>query len=95
MNLGVEEAARLMSIKNKANPHGKKVSAQFVRIGLQQKVLPFGSAVLNPGGTYTYYISPKLFQEFTGIKLTDDYFEYTEKDIKKENTHATNNDNSL
>lgn len=80
MNLGVKEAARLMSIKNKANPHGKKVSEQFVRLGLQQKVLPFGVAVLNPGGTYTYNISPKLFEEYTGIKLPEDYFEYTEKE---------------
>ncbi len=95
MNLGVEEAARLMSTKSKMNPHGKKITPQFVRLGLQQKALPIGSATLNPGGTYTYYISPKLFQEFTGIKLTDDYFEYTEKDIKKENIEATNSEHSL
>lgn len=92
MNLGVEETARLMSTKNKANPHGKKVSAQFVRLGLQQKALPFGTAVLNPGGNYTYYISPKKFEEFTGIKLTEDYYEYTEK---KENIEATNSEHSL
>lgn len=92
MNLGVEEAARLMSKKSKINPHGKRITSQFVRLGLQQKALPIGSATLNPGGTYTYYISPKLFQEFTGIKLTEDYFEYTEK---KENTQDYQSENSL
>lgn len=92
MNLGVKEAARLMSTKNKANPHGKKVSEQFIRQGLVQEKLPFGCAVLNPGGNYTYYISPKQFEEFTGIKLTEDYFEYTEK---KENTESTKQSNSL
>lgn len=42
----------------------------FVRIGLQRGVLPFGSAfktnASNPHGRYTYYISPRLFMEFTG-----------------------------
>lgn len=92
MNLGIKEAARLMSTKNKVNPHGKKVSEQFIREGLKQKVLPFGCAVLNPGGTHTYYISPKLFEEFTGIKLTEDYFEYTEK---QEDTYNSDKDYSL
>lgn len=76
MNLGIEEAARLMSQKSKMNPHGKKVSKQFICLGLIQKVLPIGIAVLNPGGTYTYYISPKLFEEYTGIKIPEDYFKY-------------------
>lgn len=44
---------------------------QFIRIGLQRNLLPFGSAV--PTGTigkrpkYSYYISPKLFMEYTGF----------------------------
>ena len=47
--------------------------AQFVRIGLQRGLLPFGKALQTrqPSGTYdrghwSYYISPKLFLDFTG-----------------------------
>lgn len=79
MNLGVKEAARLMSQKSEYNPHGKRVSEQFIRIGLQRGLLPIGNAVQNPGGTYTYYISPKLFEKYIGIKLPDYYFAYSEK----------------
>lgn len=28
--------------------------------GLQQHVFPFGTAILNPGGKYSYHISPGL-----------------------------------
>lgn len=41
------------------------VSQQFIRIGLQQGILPFGVAVRN-SSQYTYYISPKKFYEYTG-----------------------------
>lgn len=41
----------------------------FVRRGLQQGILPFGSAVKGRGGKYSYYISPVKFTEFTGIKV--------------------------
>lgn len=58
MNMKVEEVARLM---NK--------SPQFVRIGLQRGLLPFGTAKKNRGGRYSYYISPELFEQYTGIKL--------------------------
>jgi hypothetical protein len=47
------------------------VSQQFIRIGLQNGVLPIGSAVKNPGGRWSYYISPKKLFEYTGIKLED------------------------
>ena len=57
MNLKVEEAAKLM-----------KKSPQFVRIGLQRGILPFGTAIKR-NGRYSYYISPEKFQEFTGIVL--------------------------
>jgi len=66
MNLTVKDAARLM---NKTE--------QFVRIGLQRGLLPIGVAIKNPGGKYSYHISPKLFEEYTGIKLPDYYFEYS------------------
>lgn len=38
----------------------------------------------NPQGKCRYYISPKLFEEYTGIKIE-----------KKENIEATNSENSL
>lgn len=43
------------------------VSQQFVRIGLQRKLLPFGFAVSMSGGKFTYYINPKEFEEYLGI----------------------------
>lgn len=45
------------------------VSEQFVRVAMQQKQLPIGTAVKITGSKYTYYISPKLFTEYTGIKV--------------------------
>lgn len=56
MNISVKEAAKLM---NK--------SEQFIRIGLQRGLLPIGNAIKNPGGKYSYYISPELFKNYTGI----------------------------
>ena len=44
------------------------VSEQFIRVGLQKGYLPFGKAIAISGGKYTYYISPKKFEEFTGIE---------------------------
>lgn len=52
----VSDAARLMG-----------VSEQFIRVGLQRGLLPIGQAV-KLSGRWTYYISPKLFEDFTGIK---------------------------
>ena len=71
MNLKVDDVARLM-----------KKSPQFIRVGLQRGLLPIGHAIQNPGGKYSYYISPKLFEEYTGIKV--------EQDKEKENDLATN-----
>lgn len=51
-NISVREAAEIM---------GK--SQQFVRIGLQRGLLPFGIAI-KMSSKWTYYISPKLFCEF-------------------------------
>lgn len=56
--LTVEHAAWLM---------GKSV--KFVQQGLQQKVLPIGTAVEIDHHTWDYYISPKLFSDYTGITL--------------------------
>lgn len=74
MNIKVSEAAKLM---------GK--SEQFVRIQMQRGLLPIGSVKQNANGKYSYYISPKLFEEYTGIKI----------DTKKENIKPTKSENSL
>lgn len=44
-----------------------KVAANYIGVallciyyGLQQKAFPFGTAILNPGGKYSYHISPGL-----------------------------------
>ena len=46
-------------------------SAQFVRRGLIAGKLPFGTAVKGIGKNYSYYISPKLFMEYTGCTVED------------------------
>lgn len=58
VRLTVEHAAWLM---------GKSV--KFVQQGLQQKVLPIGAAVELDHYVWDYYISPKLFSDYTGIML--------------------------
>lgn len=52
----------------------------FIRIGLQRGLLPFGVAFKKDehGEQYDYYISPKLFCEFTGYA----YNSTTEKEAK-------------
>lgn len=55
--LTTKEAAELMN-----------VSQQFIRIGLQRGILPFGYAVKS-SSKWTYYISPAKFTEYTGIKV--------------------------
>ena len=54
-----------LTIKEVANKMGK--SEQYVRIGLQQNRLPFGSAV-KLSSKWTYHIVPNLFYEYMGIK---------------------------
>ena len=56
-NMTIEEASRLMG-----------VSQQFVRVGLQKGILPFGYAVKISAGRFTYFISKQKFLEHTGIK---------------------------
>lgn len=55
--LTIAEASRLMG----ATP-------QFIRLGLQKGVLPFGFAVQMSPKRYTYYISREKFAEYLGIK---------------------------
>lgn len=40
-------------------------SQQFIRIGLQRGILPFGNAV-KVNSRWSYYISPKLFVNYIG-----------------------------
>lgn len=46
-------------------------SPQFVRVGLQKGVLPFGVAIRINGGKYTYHIAEKKVYEYLGIKKED------------------------
>lgn len=41
-------------------------SPQFVRIGLQRGILPFGYAIKLTGDKYTYHISSKKVYEYIG-----------------------------
>ena len=56
-NVTVAEAAKLMG-----------VSQQFIRVGLQKKILPFGDAVQISTDKYTYFISRERLVEYIGIK---------------------------
>ena len=55
-NLTIAEASKLMG-----------VSRQFIRVGLQKGILPFGYAVQVSAGRFTYFISKHKFFEYTGI----------------------------
>lgn len=57
MSISVKEASKLTGM-----------SEQFIRIGLQRNLIPIGTAV-KMSSKWTYYISPKLLEEFTGISL--------------------------
>jgi len=52
-----------LTIHDAAEIMGK--SDQFVRVGLQRGILPFGSAV-KLSTRWTYYISPTRFYEYVG-----------------------------
>lgn len=55
-----------MSVAEAANLLG--ASEQFIRVGLQNKELPFGFAV-KMSGQWTYVITKQKFEESTGIKV--------------------------
>lgn len=59
-NIKVVKAAKLM---------GK--SQQFVRVGLQRGLLPFGTAI-QTSTMWTYHISPKLFYDYMGLEFKDE-----------------------
>lgn len=54
MRVTVSEAAKALG-----------VSSQFIRIGLQRKTLPIGTAV-KMSSVWTYYISEAKLKEYTG-----------------------------
>lgn len=56
-NMTIAEASKLMG-----------VSRQFIRVGLQKGILPFGYAVQVSAERFTYFISREKFIEYTGIK---------------------------
>lgn len=58
--LSIKEAATLMN-----------VSEQFIRVGMQRNLLPFGFAIKHKS-KWCYYISPIKFTEATGIDLNED-----------------------
>jgi len=49
-------------------------SEQFVRVGLQRGILPFGNAVPGTGKCYNYYISPVRFRDYVGAARFDEFF---------------------
>lgn len=57
MRIKVNEAAAIM-----------EVSPQFVRIGMQQGLLPIGTA-LKMSNQWTYYINEKKLEEYTGVDV--------------------------
>lgn len=59
------DAGRIKIVEAAAIMH---VSQQFVRVGLQQGVLPIGTAV-KMSSQWTYHISAKLLEEYTGLDI--------------------------
>lgn len=55
-NVKIEEAARIMH-----------KSPQFVRVGIQQGILPFGRAIKVSENRWNYHISRKEFEEYIGV----------------------------
>ena len=63
---------------------------QFVRIGLQQKRLPFGTAVQTGLGRWSYHVSPKLLADYTGIPQVD--IEAAQEEATREKGRAGNDE---
>ena len=64
MKITVETAAKILD-----------KSPQFIRIGLQRKLLPFGFAVRiderRPRSRLQYFINPKDFADYVGVSLKE------------------------
>lgn len=48
------------------------ISQQFIRVGLQQQRLPFGTAV-QLSSEWTYHISQKLLEEYIGKSVVEKF----------------------
>lgn len=66
-----------ITIKKAAQMMGK--SEQFIRIGLRNQRLPFGTAV-KLSTHWTYHISPQLFYEYLGLVRVE-----TKEKVQSEN----------
>ena len=45
--------------------------AEFVRVGLQQNIFPFGNAVKTKSGQWNYLIIASKFYEYIGLKMEE------------------------
>lgn len=70
-----EPPIKKISVKEAARCMGK--SDQFVRIGLQRGLLPFGNAVPGTGACWNYYISPTKFRDYVGADQFNSFFGLT------------------
>jgi hypothetical protein len=63
-------SGKSITVKQAAEIMGK--DQQFIRIGLQRGILPFGTAIKSKDRNrrYNYYISPELFKQYTGVDVT-------------------------
>ena len=80
MGFDVPSADRPVSVKkitakDAARCMGK--SEQFVRIGLQRGLLPFGNAVPGTGSNWNYYINPFKFRDYVGPDRFNEFFGLT------------------
>ena len=66
-----EPPIKKISVKEAARCMGK--SDQFVRIGLQRGLLPFGNAVPNDKGSQNYYVNPAKFRDYVGAEQSDQF----------------------
>lgn len=70
-----EPPIKKISVKEAARCMGK--SDQFVRIGLQRGLLPFGNAVPGTGACWNYYINPTKFRDYVGADQFNSFFGLT------------------
>ena len=80
-----EPPIKKISVKEAARCMGK--SDQFVRIGLQRGLLPFGNAVPGTGACWNYYINPTKFRDYVGADQFNSFFGLTaERGTPMDNT---------
>lgn len=72
-----ESPLKKITVRAAAQCLGK--SDQFVRVGLQRGLLPFGNAVPGSGRSWNYYINPAKFREFVGPEQFEAFFGPTDK----------------